>query len=117
MRLAHRGAPPEAAARCSIFSGSTPATIFRRFFSAAMSIGALSPEAREALAMAMNRLGSPLAASLLGEGAAAATRFRKVQPGARSGAQAGEREPVVTVDRSVEVGDRDVLVGGVRNEN
>ncbi|HEX6973448.1 MAG TPA: hypothetical protein VF147_03555, partial [Vicinamibacterales bacterium] len=61
--------------------------------------------------------GSPLAASLLGEGTAAATRFRKVQPGARSGAQAGEREPVVTVDRSVEVGDRDVLVGGVRNEN
>ena len=61
--------------------------------------------------------GSPLAASLLGEGAAAATRFRKLQPGARSGAQTGEREPVVAVDSSVEVGDRDVLVGGMRNEN
>ena len=34
-----------------------PAAILARFFSAAMSIGALSPEAHEALAIAMNRLG------------------------------------------------------------
>ncbi|TOM84969.1 hypothetical protein CGH67_30745, partial [Vibrio parahaemolyticus] len=31
--------------------------LFKRFDSAAMSIGALSPEAHEALATAMNRLG------------------------------------------------------------
>ncbi|KOO11380.1 hypothetical protein AKJ18_29410, partial [Vibrio xuii] len=31
--------------------------LFKRFDSAAMSIGALSPEAHEALAMAMNQLG------------------------------------------------------------
>ena len=61
--------------------------------------------------------GSPLAASLLGEGDAAATRFRKLQPNARSGAQTGDRQPAVTVDRRLEVGDGDMLVGGVRNEN
>jgi len=61
--------------------------------------------------------GSPLAASLLGEGPAAATRFRKLQPGARSAAETGGREAVVTVDGGVEVGNGDVLVGGVRNEN
>ena len=61
--------------------------------------------------------GSPLAASLLGEGTAAATRFRKLQPGAPSAVQAGAREAVVAVDRGVEVGDRHVLVSGVRHEN
>jgi glutamate synthase (NADPH/NADH) large chain len=58
--------------------------------------------------------GSPLAASLLGEGATAALRFRKVAPAA---SEAGARQPLVTVDRSAELGDRDVLVGGVRHEN
>jgi glutamate synthase domain-containing protein 2/glutamate synthase domain-containing protein 1/glutamate synthase domain-containing protein 3 len=61
--------------------------------------------------------GSPLAASLLGEGTAAAMRFRKLQPTARSAAQAGAREPVVAVDRGVEVGDREVFLSGVRHEN
>src|SRR5690606_39961454 len=35
----------------------TVASIVKRFDSAAMSLGALSPEAHEALAIAMNRLG------------------------------------------------------------
>ncbi|WP_335904204.1 glutamate synthase large subunit [Shewanella algae] len=47
-------------------------TLFPRFDSAAMSIGALSPEAHEALAIAMNRLGGR---SNSGEGGEDARRF------------------------------------------
>ncbi|KWU02248.1 glutamate synthase [Vibrio toranzoniae] len=47
--------------------------LFKRFDSAAMSIGALSPEAHEALAMAMNRLGGY---SNSGEGGEDPRRFR-----------------------------------------
>tara|TARA_R110002073_G_scaffold78991_7_gene190172 strand:+ start:41555 stop:46030 length:4476 start_codon:yes stop_codon:yes gene_type:complete len=47
-------------------------TIFPRFDSAAMSLGALSPEAHEALAVAMNRLGGR---SNSGEGGEDAARF------------------------------------------
>jgi glutamate synthase domain-containing protein 2/glutamate synthase domain-containing protein 1/glutamate synthase domain-containing protein 3 len=61
--------------------------------------------------------GSPLAASLLGEGTAAALRFRKLQPGGRSADQAGHREAVVAIDGGVEIANRQVLVGGVRHEN
>ena len=46
--------------------------ILRRFFSAAMSVGALSPEAHEVLAVAMNRLG---ARSNSGEGGEAPERY------------------------------------------
>ena len=46
--------------------------IFKRFDSAAMSLGALSPEAHEALAMAMNRLGGR---SNSGEGGEDIARF------------------------------------------
>ncbi|MEZ9035733.1 glutamate synthase large subunit [Vibrio cyclitrophicus] len=46
--------------------------LFKRFDSAAMSIGALSPEAHEALAMAMNRLGGY---SNSGEGGEDSRRF------------------------------------------
>jgi glutamate synthase (NADPH/NADH) large chain len=46
--------------------------IVRRFETGAMSLGALSPEAHEALAVAMNRLGG---LSNSGEGGEAATRF------------------------------------------
>lgn len=49
--------------------------LYKRFDSAAMSIGALSPEAHEALAVAMNRLGGY---SNSGEGGEAETlRHRK----------------------------------------
>ncbi|WMS87087.1 glutamate synthase large subunit [Pleionea litopenaei] len=48
------------------------ASIFTRFDSAAMSIGALSPEAHESLAIAMNRLGGN---SNSGEGGEDAARF------------------------------------------
>ncbi|MFT6899438.1 MAG: glutamate synthase (NADPH/NADH) large chain, partial [Paraglaciecola sp.] len=47
-------------------------SLFTRFDTAAMSIGALSPEAHEALAIAMNRLGGR---SNSGEGGEDATRF------------------------------------------
>ncbi|MGL5949003.1 MAG: glutamate synthase large subunit [Aeromonas sp.] len=47
-------------------------TLYQRFDSAAMSIGALSPEAHEALAMAMNRLGGQ---SNSGEGGEDPARF------------------------------------------
>ena len=50
------------------------AAIVRRFFSAAMSIGALSPEAHETLAVAMNRIGGR---SNSGEGGEPADRFRR----------------------------------------
>ena len=46
--------------------------IYKRFDSAAMSLGALSPEAHEALAMAMNRLGGR---SNSGEGGEAVERY------------------------------------------
>ncbi|MEJ2535087.1 MAG: glutamate synthase large subunit, partial [Gammaproteobacteria bacterium] len=49
-----------------------PEAIFPRFDSAGMSIGALSPEAHEALAIAMNRLGG---ASNSGEGGEDPARF------------------------------------------
>jgi len=49
------------------------ASIVRRFDSAAMSLGALSPEAHEALAMAMNRLGGR---SNSGEGGEDPVRYR-----------------------------------------
>ncbi|MCF1439778.1 MAG: glutamate synthase large subunit, partial [Shewanella sp.] len=49
-----------------------PARLYPRFDSAAMSIGALSPEAHEALAIAMNRLGGR---SNSGEGGEDARRF------------------------------------------
>jgi glutamate synthase (NADPH/NADH) large chain len=61
--------------------------------------------------------GSPLAASLLGEGTAAAMRFRKLQPGERSAVQASDREAMVAVNGGVQVGNRQMLVGGVGNEN
>ena len=47
--------------------------LYRRFDTAAMSIGALSPEAHEALAIAMNRLGGQ---SNSGEGGEDPTRFK-----------------------------------------
>src|SRR5690606_20318108 len=47
-------------------------SLYRRFDSAAMSIGALSPEAHEALAIAMNRLGGR---SNSGEGGEDPRRF------------------------------------------
>lgn len=50
--------------------------MFKRFDSAAMSIGALSPEAHEALAIAMNRLGG---FSNSGEGGEDAKRFGTVK--------------------------------------
>ncbi|PTO74956.1 glutamate synthase large subunit [Vibrio splendidus] len=50
--------------------------LFKRFDSAAMSIGALSPEAHEALAMAMNRLGGY---SNSGEGGEDPRRFGTVR--------------------------------------
>ncbi|WNC71655.1 glutamate synthase large subunit [Thalassotalea psychrophila] len=50
--------------------------MFKRFDSAAMSIGALSPEAHEALAIAMNRLGGY---SNSGEGGEDASRFGTVR--------------------------------------
>lgn len=50
--------------------------LFKRFDSAAMSIGALSPEAHEALAIAMNRLGG---FSNSGEGGEDARRFGTVK--------------------------------------
>ncbi|WP_371186625.1 glutamate synthase large subunit [Thalassotalea maritima] len=50
--------------------------MFQRFDSAAMSIGALSPEAHEALAIAMNRLGG---FSNSGEGGEDASRFGTVR--------------------------------------
>ncbi|MDG2394013.1 MAG: glutamate synthase large subunit [Thalassotalea sp.] len=50
--------------------------MFKRFDSAAMSIGALSPEAHEALAIAMNRLGG---FSNSGEGGEDASRFGTVR--------------------------------------
>jgi glutamate synthase (NADPH/NADH) large chain len=50
--------------------------LFKRFDSAAMSIGALSPEAHEALAIAMNRLGG---SSNSGEGGEDARRFGTVK--------------------------------------
>lgn len=50
--------------------------ITRRFDSAAMSLGALSPEAHEALAEAMNRLGG---SSNSGEGGEDAKRFKTVK--------------------------------------
>ncbi|MDQ7049169.1 MAG: glutamate synthase-related protein [Enterobacterales bacterium] len=46
--------------------------IFKRFDSAAMSIGALSPEAHQALSVAMNRIG---ARSNSGEGGEDPSRF------------------------------------------
>ena len=52
------------------------AAITRRFDSAAMSLGALSPEAHEALAEAMNLLGG---ASNCGEGGEDAARFKTVR--------------------------------------
>ncbi len=52
------------------------AAITRRFDSAAMSLGALSPEAHEALAEAMNLLGG---ASNCGEGGEDAARFKTVK--------------------------------------
>jgi len=50
--------------------------LFKRFDSAAMSIGALSPEAHEALAIAMNRLGG---FSNSGEGGEDERRFGTVK--------------------------------------
>lgn len=50
--------------------------ITKRFDSAAMSLGALSPEAHEALAEAMNRLGG---SSNCGEGGEEAARFRTLK--------------------------------------
>ncbi|MEE4243504.1 MAG: glutamate synthase large subunit [Desulfopila sp.] len=50
----------------------TPETMYKRFDSAAMSIGALSPEAHEALAIGMNRLGGN---SNSGEGGEDPARF------------------------------------------
>jgi glutamate synthase (NADPH/NADH) large chain len=47
--------------------------IFKRFASAAMSLGSISPEAHEALAIAMNRIG---AQSNSGEGGEDRTRYR-----------------------------------------
>ncbi len=55
--------------------------IFARFTTAAMSIGALSPEAHETLAIAMNRIG---AASNSGEGGADPARFWTLLPGGDS---------------------------------
>jgi len=52
------------------------AEMFKRFDSAAMSIGALSPEAHEALAIAMNRLGG---SSNSGEGGEDERRFGTVK--------------------------------------
>jgi len=55
--------------------------VFRRFTTAAMSIGALSPEAHEILAMAMNRIGGR---SNSGEGGADPDSFWAVLPGGDS---------------------------------
>jgi glutamate synthase (NADPH/NADH) large chain len=54
----------------------TETELFKRFDSAAMSIGALSPEAHEALAIAMNRLGGY---SNSGEGGEDSRRFGTVK--------------------------------------
>ena len=56
-------------------------SILRRFSTAAMSVGALSPEAHETLAIAMNRIG---ARSNSGEGGADPAGFRSVRPGGDS---------------------------------
>jgi glutamate synthase domain-containing protein 2/glutamate synthase domain-containing protein 1/glutamate synthase domain-containing protein 3 len=55
--------------------------IFPRFATAAMSLGALSPEAHQALAIAMNRLGG---SSNAGEGGEPAQNFWRVLPGGDS---------------------------------
>ncbi|GHF78506.1 glutamate synthase large subunit [Thalassotalea marina] len=60
----------------SIDQVETEADLFKRFDSAAMSIGALSPEAHEALAIAMNRLGG---FSNSGEGGEDERRFGTVK--------------------------------------
>ncbi|OUS23869.1 glutamate synthase large subunit [Thalassotalea sp. 42_200_T64] len=60
----------------SIDKVEADADMFKRFDSAAMSIGALSPEAHEALAIAMNRLGG---SSNSGEGGEDASRFGTVR--------------------------------------
>ena len=54
----------------------TESEMFKRFDSAAMSVGALSPEAHEALAIAMNRLGG---SSNSGEGGEDERRFGTVK--------------------------------------
>ena len=61
----HSGSEPE----CQTFDSTA---LFKRFDTAAMSIGALSPEAHEALAVAMNRLGGH---SNSGEGGEDPKRF------------------------------------------
>jgi glutamate synthase domain-containing protein 2/glutamate synthase domain-containing protein 3 len=55
--------------------------IFARFATAAMSLGALSPEAHQALAIAMNRIGG---SSNAGEGGEPAQNFWRVLPGGDS---------------------------------
>lgn len=60
----------------SIDKVESEADLYKRFDSAAMSIGALSPEAHEALAIAMNRLGG---SSNSGEGGEDERRFGTVK--------------------------------------
>jgi len=67
LRLRATGAP------IAIEEVEPVSTIVRRFDSAAMSLGALSPEAHEALAIAMNRLGGR---SNSGEGGEDPARYR-----------------------------------------
>lgn len=64
--------PTAAAAALSIDEVEPASDILRRFDSAGMSLGALSPEAHEALAIAMNRLG---ARSNSGEGGEDPSRY------------------------------------------
>src|SRR2546428_8051872 len=62
--------------------------IVKRFVSTAMSLGALSPEAREALAIAMNQVG---ARSNSGEGGEDPMTFALPPPGGGSGSGAGDQ--------------------------
>ena len=61
-----------------IDEGEPVEVIMRRFMTAAMSLGALSPEAHETLAIAMNRIG---AKSNTGEGGEEARRFTERRNG------------------------------------
>src|SRR5438093_7438305 len=66
-----------------------PATeIVKRFVSTAMSLGALSPEAHEALAIAMNQVG---ARSNSGEGGEDPMTYTLPPPGGGSGSGAGDQ--------------------------
>jgi len=64
--------------------------IMKRFTTAAMSLGSLSPEAHETIAIAMNRIGGK---SNTGEGGEDPARFRIAQMGIRRTAQSNRLLP------------------------